>query len=398
MLQATAYPIVYRPSMATRAVLGLLTLLLLVPILLVLRTGIETVNVGAGMIMLFLLLMFVVLVINTLASKIVFHRDRIERVNLLGSKSIAIRDILGYRRGNKGLIVLCSTASEGKGFQIPGAYAYDETFKAWLNGLRNLDDEDAKAAELQIEKDERYGVTPEDRRQKVAWLRRVSMLSALGMMAVMIWAIVYPRPGWLAAGLPIVLPWVAIAAVASSRGMLCFFELDKVEAKKKGNLSTVITMPALTMYFMLTMPGNGLPQLPQEWKVLIVPAVVGGLLISMLMLTVSKPVKSSAAVWLLTMPCMVLYSGETLAMMNGLLDIANPKFYHLVVQRKHNTTGKGATYWFETIGRSDEHYDGPTSLQVSPRLYRRERVNDTVCVSVHPGAFHWRWHSVESCN
>ena len=397
MIRPATFPLVYRPTLAGRIALFLLGLPLtamgLLPFLI---KETKSPSVSLFVILIVTALMGVFLIGQALVSKIIFDRETLSLVNIFSTKNIERRKISGYRR-NKHTLVFYTGESGGRGFTVPTSYKYDETFNGWLSGLRNLNEEDEKSAAAQVDSDDRYGPTLEDRRRKLTQLRRITVGSSFVGFGSVLWAMLYPHPVWLAIGFPIVLPGIALLVVASSNGLITFYELDKVEAKKKGLLMGLLTAPTMALALTLTRPSNGMAQWPDEFGTLVVAGVIGGVVLTYLMSAVSKPAKSNAWVWVGTAPYMMLHVAASMAMLNGLTDTATPQTKRFIVQGKHHTTGKGATYWLETAPESSADDITHAALKVSPALYFKEQVNDTVCQRVHPGSFHLTWTSIDDC-
>ena len=93
----------------------------------------------------------------------------------------------------------------------------------------------------------------------------------------------------------------------------------------------------------------------------------------------------------------LLGNGCAIGMLNSLLDHKSFTASELTIRNKHNTTGKGATYWLETMSKAGDKYDGPFNLTVAPSFYRQASVNQHVCVHMHPDAFGLRWEDISQC-
>lgn len=394
-----AFPLVYRPSIPGRIVMLLLGLPLTALGVLMPFTLRGPISSFAVLLVIFILmaLMGIFLVGQALVSKVILDKDTLALVSILGTRRIERRLIIGYRRSKNGLTFHTDAKSE-RGFQVPATYKYDETFNNWVNSLRNLQVDDDKIAADQVDKDDRYGPTVEDRRRKLAQLRRITAVSSFVGMGAFLWPMLYPHPVWLAIGFPIALPGVALLVVALSGGLITFYELDRVEAKKKAMLLGMVTAPGFGLALLLSSPSNGLPQWPHEFRPVIIAGVIGGAVLTYLMFAVSRPAKSNALLWVVTAPFMMLHVAASTAMLNGLADTAVPETHRFIVQAKHRTNGKNATFWLETVPASPGSGGAHMTLQVSSTLYFKEDVNGMVCQRLRPGAFHLAWQSVDDCN
>jgi hypothetical protein len=392
------FPLVYRPTWVGRIVLLLVGLpLVALGVLMPFTLQTQAATVGLYVIFIVMALVGIFFAGQALFSKVILDRDALSVASIFGTRRVDRRQVIGYRRSEGGL-TFYTDAEAVRGFLVPASYTYDETFNKWVDSLRSVPINHNKAAVVQVDTDDRYGPTVEHRRRKLVQLRRITIGSTCVGVGAAMWAVAYPHPVWLAIGLPIALPCVALFIVVSSGGLITFHEFDKVEAQKKGLLAGMVTGPGFGLALVLSTPVYGLPQWPEAFQPVLLAGVIGGAVLTFLMFLTSKSIKSSVSAWLVMAGFMTLHVAASTAMLNGLADSAAPDTHRFVVQGKHHTNGRGATYWLETTPASPGNGVAHMSLEVSPVLYFKAQVDSTVCQRVHPGAFHWAWLSVDDCN
>lgn len=392
------YPKSYRPSVASRilfAVLGIIFCLLATMVVM----GAGKVNTPIIFLSGLTVVMGILIPAISLTAKVTLYPDRIEQSGLFGSNELRRQDIQGYRSRkvkSTTYIDLVPANDQSKKISVTNAYAKDGTFSAWLKDLRNLDEEDQKSVDLEIAQDESLGATPEERKARVASLRKTANFITYACMAVVIAISIYPHPAWLAAAILFLAPWLAIAMVAWSGNNFTIVELDRTTLLRKGGLFQLLIFPIIGFYMIFINPNNGMPRFPLDWQQLLLPSIIGGIAMVAIVLMVSRGAKLKPAILLAILPSLIIYSGGSLVMANDLLDHMDARKYTLAVISKHRTTGKGAASYFG-VTSSDNLYDGDTSIKVSNDIYNQTKLGDTICAQIHPGALGMKWETVDRC-
>jgi hypothetical protein len=394
----TDYPKSYRPSVASRILFVVLGIILfLIAALMVMSAGKvnNPVIFASGL----MVVMGILLPVISLTAKVTLYPDRIEQSGLFGSNELRRQEIQGYRSRkvkSTTYIDLLPANDQLKKISVTNTYAKDGAFSAWLRDLRNLDEEDQRTVDLEIAKDESLGATPEERRARVASLRKTGNFITYACLAMVIAISIYPHPAWLAAAILILAPWLAIAMVTWSGNNFTIVELDKTTLLRKGSLFQLLIFPIFGFYMIFINPNNGMPRFPLDWQQLLLPSIIGGIAMVAIVLMVSRGAKLKPAILLAILPSLIVYSGGTFVMANGLFDHADARKYTLAVISKHRTTGKGAASYFGVTSR-DNLYDGDKLIKVPNNIYNQMKIGDTICAQIHPGALGMKWESVDGC-
>jgi len=400
MSLAANFPIMYKPSIASRILMAVFGLIILVPVAIIGMQVVDRHHMGVAPIVLLLGVFGIAIFWQALVGKVILYRDHIELVSLIGTRSLTFSQIKGRKRrvlkGNSYIVLF--PADEKKPLSIPSSYRLDDTFSQWIAEIPDLDAVDDKAVEDAIAKDTRYGFTPEEKKAKVASLQRTGRWISFLFIPIILWVALYPYPVWLVVGIALLMPWIAIALTVFSGGLYSVIEFDKKALRMKGNLSTLIMIPVYMLFIIGTKHGPGLPEFPMAWQQLLLPAVVIGVAMTALIAMISQGSQMKWSTSLIVFAFFTAYGGCATGLLNSLLDQNDFKTFELTIANKHNTTGKGASYWLDTINSSDISYDGPLSLKVAPSFYSQVNVNQKVCAHMHAGAFGMRWEDISSCN
>jgi hypothetical protein len=157
----------------------------------------------------------------TLRSKVSLLGDTISLVEFGAPRRLRREQIAGVRRRYSNGITLFRLIPREpgvKGLDIGTTYALDDAFFRWLDGLPDLDAEDAQRAHEELLAGEELGDTIEERAARLARAQRVA--SALGAMgiATFFWAAFYPRPYVAAVATVVLLPLAVLVVLLTGRG------------------------------------------------------------------------------------------------------------------------------------------------------------------------------------
>jgi hypothetical protein len=207
---------------------------------------------------------------------------------------------------------------------------------------------------------------------------RAAQLFTVVAVAASAWGLIYPHPYAPAMGLLAILPWLAILIEARWRGSSDLFVPLMLPGCILG-LRAVLDVQILVGW---------LPFLPAA-------------AIAVVMAIVIRRVQSERqiALWLyllIYIPVMGFYGYGTTALANKLLDQAPPKMYLTFVYDR-------------SVSKISRHIErdlrlgpwgprkAPANVEVPRRVFDAVRVDDSVCVLLHPGAFRIAWFEVEPC-
>ena len=221
------------------------------------------------------------------------------------------------------------------------------------------------------------------------WSRTgAAQLFTVVAVAVSAWGLIAPRPYPLVIGLLAILPWLAILLLAQWR-------------RSPGKIEDISSRPDLFVPLMLPGCILGLRavldvQILAGWVPFLAAAVIAAV-----MALVIRRVQSERqiALWLyllLFIPVMGFYGYGATVLANKLFDQAPPKMYlTFVLDRSVNKISRHIERDLRLGPWGPRKV--PANVEVSRRIFDAVRVDDSVCVLFHPGAFRIAWFEVEPC-
>ena len=266
---------------------------------------------------------------------------------------------------------------------------------------------------------ERTAAMPVARRVR----KTIALTVHLATVGVICWTFAYPYPVRVVIGLLVAIPWIAIGLVVLSNGAFLFsFDDDMLGRGRPGNVALLILVSCLALPLVERIARLGIPPWPLDLPSLLIPALFGGVLLAILVNTVSRMamgVVLHRLHWITSCFCFSCYALGAIIAVNGLLDQAPPETFAVVITDGHAESLIGRhtrrvsldslspfykydlnIYMYDFSVRSvmDGQYDGPNPISVPSSLFKSKQIGDTICVYSHPGALQKRWISVDNCN
>jgi hypothetical protein len=217
---------------------------------------------------------------------------------------------------------------------------------------------------------------------------RAAQLFTVVAVAASAWGLIDPRPYALAMGLLALLPWLAILVSAQWR-------------RSPGEPEDTASRPDLFVPLMLPGCILGLRavidvQVLVGWLPFLAAAVI-----ALLMALVIRRVQSERQIplWLyllIFIPIMGFYGYGFTVLANKLFDRAPPKTYlTFVLDRSVNKISRHIERDLRLGPWGPRKL--PANVEVPRRVFDAVRVDDSVCVMLHPGALGIAWFEVEPC-
>ena len=331
------------------------------------------------------------LVACAIRTKVVLQAAGIEVHGLLSVWQLDRADISGRRlieAGNGPKVLVLQPKTPGrKKLKLPPYLKNDAVFDEWLGGIPDLDAAEARDSEAAILANPELGMTPHERRARLALGRRVASGFRWITIAAVVWGVFYPRPYRAALVSLAVLPWIAIALVVQSRGL---YRLDVKRNEANPDLSTTLLLPGFILMLRAILDVSVL-----DWQKAVLLALVGGVAILFLTASLVQEVREQLSRKVAFGALMCVYAYGVLVLANVELDTSKESVYDVRVAGMHVIRGKSTSYELkvEAWGPRTE----PEDVSVSRSLYEAIRVGDTVCVYLMPGAFRISWFAVGTC-
>jgi len=327
------------------------------------------------------------IILNLIKRKIVITDYSIKYITIWSSKEIVIKDIKGFRIGDK-IIFIYPFDEHSPKLSIKDYLSIGDIkgFKNWLaENFKDLDKEEFEAAKSEILQDTSLGITAEDRELKynnnkkyATWYSMVALFSFFAVIyihsdsrAVCIALLLYPIPG--------------ILLVTLSNGLI------RLYAKKNSAYNAIFIGLLLPAFALAVQSFKNTKFL--NFSSLLFPAVVVAVVAFCVLFFVAiKKVKDNVMAQII---CALVFSAAyglgAASAINCDFDQAQPKVYPVKVIDHHVTHGKSTSYYI-TI---DEWKEGLSeSINVSSSFYDNTPVGSTVNVNLKPGTLNIPWYYI----
>ena len=323
--------------------------------------------------------------------KVILGADGIELCELLRHRQLERNNILGRRhfvsKAGSGRWILVPRNGFGRKLELSMFLQTDKDFSAWILSLPDLDrerndSEKRENAEAISEINARgYGERAQGKLRQVAtWLYRGAY--GLGIAIFLV-----PDPYHVLTWTAVILPWLAIAAVAKFRP---FYRFGGPNKSSLPDLSPPLFIPGLFLALKALKSMSTV-----DWHSVLALTLLGAFVIVGAAFYVDPWLrKHFGAAALLALICCGYGYGAGLEA-NALLDHSAPKTYSVRVLSKRVSHGRSTSYYLG-VPPWGPHQSGEDVI-VSGWRYQNTRVGDTVCLLLRPGAFGVEWYVLASC-
>ena len=337
-------------------------------------------------------LVFMVLVLTTFRFKIVLHPDRIEYQGLLKNWTVQRNEISSWRIAkvqSSSILEINSGETGTEPVQCTLQCKPDAQLNAWFVGLSDADLIQQKLIDQQIAQNLDLGATPEERLRSAKRIKRIAVALNVITVIMLYWALSHPYPNQLPLWICIAMPWFAVFVCWQSKGLISLFTVRKDGASV--NLFAMLMMPT----FVLVLPTVvNSPLL--EWTAAVVPGLVASAAFLMLIAVTTQRSSTSLAMLAPIILVGVLYGYGAVVVANQLLDNSAPNEQPLRILDRYETHGKAAAGYFTVPAWGNNKVDN--DVKVDWDLYHSAIVGGIVCAQIHPGAFHIKWSSINTCS
>jgi hypothetical protein len=394
-----AFPRVYRPGGAWRILLLLISFLLggfAAAGLWYFGTGHEVQTLGGKLFLVGICALFVLLSTYLVAwmflARLTLWADRIESRDLIRARTLYRRDILGRRiveqHNAPSMLVLFPRSSSAKKMKISNIFRVDVVFMEWVGSLPDLDAEDELAARQDIMTNQELGITPDERLAAFDRGKRLSRLLGGTTFALGAWAWFYPMPYRLVISLLVLLPCVGLVIVARSNGL---FRIDEKRNDPHPNVAMPVMLPGFVLMLRVIRDMNFL-----HWTGPLYVSAALAALLTVAAVMADRSLQSRRGIVILLFVLGMSYGFGAGMEGNALLDDSKPSVYPTQITEKRISSGRHQSHdLYLAHWGSKQDID---KVSVSRSFYESVRIGDTVCVSLHQGAFHVPWYIVQSCS
>ncbi len=388
---------IYRKNLSRRILLtinslvGIPALLATIGLLLLRNDGPLPLNKIAGCLALAgIALGLLWLLVLELTYKIMLTDDVIAASRWGWKRELARAEIAGRRQtrvGRHRWLTIVPIDPQAKPLRLPSGFATDSFFESWIAGLRDLNAEDLKASEAAIAGDPHYGITPQERLERLARARTTMKWVNIGAIVVAAWCLLAPLPYLAAIGAAAFYPVLGAIMVATSGGLVRFGRLttDAHAGASAGPVFCAVAL-ALRIYWDVYLVDWG--------SALIVGGFVGFVLLALAAILDRSLTRHILVLGIAAFVALV-YGIAVLMFADVHLDRSQVEKFQSRILASRVSRGRATSYFVRLAPwgpqqRADE-------LLVSETLFNRLVPGRFACIGLYDGALAIRWFSIDPC-
>jgi hypothetical protein len=261
-------------------------------------------------------------------------------------------------------------------------YQFDEAFADWFEGLHNPDVVEMVESIREVEGDS----VSHERIASLNRARQFARYFQLAALAVVVWALLYPRPYSLVLLLLVIEPWLTL--YLCWRYPLWFSVGDHGDGNVRADLTLCLFVPGAALALRAVLDVQLV-----ELSSLLLPALLGLLVLLACILWIEPEYRKS---WIKVVPLVLLltaYPAGSIALLNTALDWQQPAVQRLEVLAK-SKPGNSNRVTVPAWGP----YQTDNSVEVPSDLYTAVPVGGAVCLYRYPGALGLDWYRIEAAD
>jgi hypothetical protein len=259
-------------------------------------------------------------------------------------------------------------------------YQFDEVFADWFEGLHNPDVVEMVESIREVEGDS----VSHERIASSNRARQFARYFQFVALAVVVWALLYPRPYSLVLLLLVIEPWLTL--YLCWRYPLWFSVGDPGDGNVRADLTLCLFVPGAALALRAVLDVQLV-----ELSSLLLPALLGLLVLLACILWIEPEYRKS---WIKVVPLALLltaYPAGSIALLNTALDWQQPAVHRLEVLAKskpENSNRVRVPAWGP--------YQTDNLVEVPSDLYTAVPVGGAVCLYRYPGALGLDWYRIEA--
>jgi hypothetical protein len=321
-------------------------------------------------------------------TKITIFPNSIEITGLLHKKTLGRDEIRGWRitPSTPPTLILQMRESGRRAVKFGLLFPIDHELSAWLDNLPSLDHEELIASAEEIEKSDDYGLTPTQRSENLEKaLQHTKVLTIISGL-VALWGFLYPHPYPLVITLLSALPWIGLALVWRSNGLV---RIDQKKNSVHPTAAYAIIFPPLVLLMRSVFDFD----VVFSARLAFISFALGAAVTWCSLIADKSERKMKGAAWILAAFFLRYGFGITIEA-NALLDHSPGVTYSVVVEGQHINSGKTTSYYLDLAPWGPK--SGANELQVSKRTYQAIQRGDIANVELRQGALGVNWYYLDS--
>ncbi|QTE40188.1 hypothetical protein J3L18_14390 [Mucilaginibacter gossypii] len=327
------------------------------------------------------------------ASKIIISNNGIKRVGYFSSRELLTNDIKGYDTAQGKRITIRPVDKSNKAIVLSD-YSYFSDHRGILEWIlancKDLDAEQERIGIEEIQNDDSYGYTGEERLAELKRLKRFCSYFNYAGAAVCFWVFMYPRPYDFAVLTGIVWPLVVMFVFYSKRDVVTLNSADRKKQAVYPSLNTAFILPPFALLVRTFVDFKLMHLTDALLPAAVIMIVLGAAFIGIIM-SAKEKARNNRTTWFSAVMFVLLYGFTAPILINCNFDYAEPKVYTARVLNQRVLTGKHTSYEL-TLSKWGPKESEET--EVSKSLYYQVKVGDTVYINLKPGLFKMPWFYV----
>lgn len=326
-------------------------------------------------------------------SKIIITESGIKRIGFFSSRELLIPDIKGYEflHGKKLIIRPVNKSDKKISLADYMYFAGHYEIRLWLTqNCKDLDSEQQQIGIAEIQADNSFGYTSEERLAELKRLKRFCSYFNYAGGALCFWMFAYPKPYDYAILAGMIWPWVVLLVFYLKRDVVTFNRDDKKKEAVYPSLSTALILPPVALLIRAIMDFK-LMHFTDALLPALVAIAVSGAAFAGIVMGAHEKTRSNSNTWLNGAGFVLLYGFAVPVLINCNFDYSEPKVYTAQVLDQRISTGKHTSYNI-TLSKWGQWESEET--EVSRSLYNEVKVGDTVDINLKQGIFKMSWFFV----
>ncbi len=322
-------------------------------------------------------------------ARLVIDGSRIEVRSAFTDRSAERSEIEGFRTINsRNGTYIKLLLRDGRGsITIPQSFDTDDAYRAWMQGLTDLDQRSRDEILAEVAQQEDLGSTTEERLKALptarTWALILSLATGLAAAGLAFGPVPLRLPGLVVL---VIMPMIAVVLLHRAPLLYAIF---KPKADPRAEM--VFIPMAAGFGFLFRASGVNFVSLQSLLMIAVPVALVYGVTF----VTAGRRNATQPGAWIAAIAVAGLYAYGLTATADTLGDRGAATSYETEVMSKHVSHGRSTTYYLDLAPWGP--FTFVHQVRVPSSTYRAVVEGDEVCVQLHPGALHVPWYRVTDC-
>ncbi|AYL94024.1 hypothetical protein [Mucilaginibacter celer] len=324
------------------------------------------------------------------ASKIILNNGGVKRVGYFSSRELLLPNIEGYTVVQGKRLTIKPVNKSDKKISLADYTYFADAGEIWrwvTMNCRDLDAELQQAELNEIQNDNSFGFTGEERLAELKRLKQFCSYFNYAATAICIWMFAYPKPYDYAILTGLIWPLAVMFVFFLKRDVVTLYNGDNKKEAVYPSLGTALVLPVVGLFIRTLLDFK-----PARFADVLLPAgtvaVILAALFVVILIGAKEKARSNKTTWLTAVVFVLLYGFTAPVIVNCNFDYAAPKVYAAQVMSQRISTGKHTSY---NLTLSKWGPKESEEVEVSKSLYNEVKVGDMVEVNLKPGLLKIQW-------